>query len=265
MPGVPMPSARTRPETVTAPAYGAVVRDAEMRAVRTGEDVGTSVGAGTASAASRLTRPAPYCGSKPTAPRSSAVSTRRCRTAAGVSTGCALRSRATDAVTNGAAMDVPDQVAYPVGFSALAGTVERMPTPGATTARWDPVLDQAGRTPATSTAPTAMTPGLAAGHSTGSPTSPSLPAATMTATPLLNAYCTASSMTALRSGPPNERLTTVAPWSAAHASPAAASLSQPLPSAAMTRTGSTCAPAARPAPPTPLPATAAMMPATCVP
>src|SRR3972149_1292441 len=58
---------------------------------------------------------------------------------------------------------------------------------------------------------------------------------------------------------------TAAPWPAAQIMPAATSLSSPPPLGSRTRTGEILAPHATPAPPRPLLATAATIPAVCVP
>src|SRR4051794_34696405 len=99
-----------------------------------------------------------------------------------------------------------------------------MPVPGAATLTQEPYCEKDARCPAASVAPTATTPGYAAGYS--GVLVPSLPAAATTRTPLLCAYAIASDSIALDSSLPRLRLMTSASWSAAQMIPLASASDQ---------------------------------------
>ncbi len=79
------------------------------------------------------------------------------------------------------------------------------------------------------------------------------------------AYATAFVTAVDCSVPPSDMLITFAPWSAAQTMPSAVSESYPLPFASSTRTGRIVTSGATPETPAPLPVSAPIVPATCVP
>src|SRR5689334_23311422 len=97
-----------------------------------------------------------------------------------------------------------------------------MSSPGAATATTPSKDDQTLGVRLLDTAETEIAPGQLAGASRKFDPSPSLPAAATTTTPAATASATAAQTGATsaavisRSGAPRERLTTRAPWAAAH-------------------------------------------------
>ena len=118
--------------------------------------------------------------------------------------------------------------------------------------------------PSRSSAVTARVRSKTAGHF-GDPAGPSLPAAATTST--LRAVASAIAVVTRTSSlsDPSDRLMIRAPDATAAVMAAARSRVVPVPSAPRIRSGRILAPGATPATPMPFPATAAMVPATCVP
>ena len=115
-----------------------------------------------------------------------------------------------------------------------------------------------------STAVTARVRSLAAGHF-GVALAVPLPAAATTSTLRSTAYWIAAVSDGLSSSPPRERLITFAPESTAKRTDFETSLESPDPSESNALIGKIRTCGATPAPPMPLSAAAAMIPATCVP
>src|SRR5207244_728406 len=123
------------------------------------------------------------------------------------------RTRAAVADTKAVASEVPSDRLY---FWDSVLSAERTCTPGAIRASPLPLLEPFHRFASLSTAPTATTPGSAAGSSMA--TAPVFPAAATTTTSRASAYAIASRPTdeVLPPSAPKDRLMTFAPWSTAY-------------------------------------------------
>ena len=199
------------------------------------------------------------------------------------------RTSATAPVTSGAAKLVPCTRQYPPGRapsrftagadSTVAGPVSEPDHSGSAAAPAvppPPVPPSAGAgppppwpatTPAVSPA-TATTPGSRAGYHTSALPEPdtTLPVHATTTTSCAAAYDSASARMSLRTAPPSDMFTTVAPWSTAQRSPPATTVaSSYLLALSSTRTGRMRAPGAMPATPVPSSARPAISAATVVP